>query len=115
MRLVEAERAGAVEGLCVTPEPGCWRQVPGAIGSTSLRPDLHVVLSEGDCEHHAFVEVDLGSEHGPALQRKCLSYSATTDQGWSRPPVTFSRASPGWRRASSGPTAFSRQSPAHGA
>ncbi len=41
-----------------------------------LRPDLFVVLGVGEYELRWFVEIDRGSEHLPALQRKCRLYNS---------------------------------------
>jgi len=74
--LTLAARAGHVELLVVEAEPDCWRAVPGFGTGQMLRPDLFVMLGVGDFEHRFFVEVDRGSEHGPALLRKCRLYDA---------------------------------------
>ncbi len=74
--LVAAERAGRVEISQYQTEPRCWRRYPTLAGEHWLKPDLFVVLLAGDFEHHAFVEVDCGSEHLPALLRKCRQYEA---------------------------------------
>ena len=41
-----------------------------------LRPDLFVSLGVGDFEHRWFCEVDRGTEHLPAILRKCRQYEA---------------------------------------
>lgn len=74
--LVAAERAGRVEISQYQTEPACWRRYPALSGEHWLKPDLFVVLVAGDFEYHAFVEVDCGSEHLPALLRKCRQYEA---------------------------------------
>jgi hypothetical protein len=76
-----AAQAGQVELLDYQPEPGCWRRLPGMAGSEWLRPDLYVVLAEGRTEWHWFIEVDLGTEHAPALRRKCRQYQAYYHSG----------------------------------
>ncbi len=58
----------------VVAEPQCWRRVESANGSDWLKPDLLVVTVVGEDERHAFVEVDRGTEHSPALLRKLRQY-----------------------------------------
>jgi hypothetical protein len=75
-----AERAKLVDIIAIESEPACWR----AIGSHSgqvLRPDLCVRIGVGEYEHHAFVEVDLGTEGLPRLIAKCRTYAAYFDTG----------------------------------
>jgi hypothetical protein len=43
-------------------------------GRLTLRPDLFVSLGVGDFERRFFVEIDRGTEHLPALLRKCRGY-----------------------------------------
>ncbi|MCX6398320.1 MAG: replication-relaxation family protein [Propionibacteriales bacterium] len=77
----------AVEQLIT--EPANWRRYLGPHGETAwLKPDLHVITSSvnpGDIgaahaaeswEEHAFLEVDLGTEHLPRIQAKCRAYAA---------------------------------------
>lgn len=81
-RLLEAARV--TEGFVVDElmaEPTNWRSYLGAGGETQwLKPDLYVVTSnqdaDGDYEEHAFLEVDLGTEHVPRIQAKCRMYAA---------------------------------------
>ena len=73
--LIEAERRGAFEVLAIQTEPACWQEFLSAPGSTQrLKPDLYVVTANTDFEEHSFVEVDLGTEHRPTLQRKARAY-----------------------------------------
>ncbi len=77
VRLHEAARRGVLElSTPPQPEPECWRSLPGMGGRSLLKPDLAVHLVAGDYEYRWFVEVDLGSEHQPALVRKCRAYEA---------------------------------------
>lgn len=76
-----AARTGQLELADYQPEPRCWRNVPGMAGSDWLRPDLYLVLARGQMEWHWFVEVDLGTEHAPALRRKCRQYQAYYQSG----------------------------------
>lgn len=72
--LTLAARAGLAELLVCQPEPRCWRPFSAAAQPTLLRPDLFVSLGVGDLEHRWFCEVDRGTEHLPALIRKCRVY-----------------------------------------
>jgi hypothetical protein len=63
------------------PEPRCWRVVPGVGGRDELRPDLYIVLAAEEIEWHWFIEVDLATEHGPAIRRKCRQYQAYYQSG----------------------------------
>jgi hypothetical protein len=67
-------RGGAWELLEWQSEPGSWREVTTLGGRIVLRPDLFVVLGVGEYELRWFVEVDRGSEHLPAITRKCRLY-----------------------------------------
>jgi hypothetical protein len=74
--LTVAERQGLCEVLGVEAEPACWRTVTGMSGRLTLRPDLFVSLGVGDFERRFFVEIDRGTEHLPALLRKCRAYES---------------------------------------
>jgi hypothetical protein len=58
------------------PEPYCWRQFTGMNGNVVVRPDLFLAVGVGEYEHRFFVEVDRGTEHLPALIRKCRIYES---------------------------------------
>jgi len=73
VQLHEAKRGGRLDGLELQPEPRSWRDLGGFEG-VKLKPDLFVLVGTGDIEHLAFLEIDLGSEHGPTLQRKAKVY-----------------------------------------
>ncbi len=60
--------------LTADVEPHCWRTFTTGTGTTTLRPDLFVVTADPTTETHSFVEVDLDTEHLPALIRKCRLY-----------------------------------------
>lgn len=85
--LLEAARTVtqfSVEQLTV--EPGNWRQYLGLGGETRwLKPDLHLIAvvddAEGGYEEHAFIEIDLGTEHLPRIQAKCRAYAAYAATG----------------------------------
>ncbi|WP_448810392.1 replication-relaxation family protein [Agromyces bauzanensis] len=63
------------EVLDLRVEPDCWRPFTAAGGETvMLKPDLFVVTADTATETHAFVEVDLDTEHLPAVIRKCRTY-----------------------------------------
>jgi len=74
--LTLAARHGHCELLAVEAEPKCWRTLTGLGGRLTLRPDLFVSLGVGDYERRFFVEIDLGTEHLPALLRKCRAYES---------------------------------------
>jgi len=74
VRLVEAERAGSFDLMSIEAEPDCWRSFQGAHGSETLKPDLYAVTADDEVETHSFVEVDRGTEHLPAILRKCRTY-----------------------------------------
>lgn len=65
----------------LTPEPANWRTYLGPHGETRwLKPDLYAVTihtdDDGEYEQHAFLEIDLGTEHLPRIQAKCAMYAA---------------------------------------
>ena len=73
--LIEQANAGHFELLELDLEPTCWRTfVSGSAAPITLKPDLLVVTSDPETETHSFVEVDLGTEHLPAVLRKCRTY-----------------------------------------
>lgn len=77
VQLVEAGRTGQLTLLDYETEPTCWRDYVGPHGGREvLKPDLRVTIGTEALEHHWFVEVDLGSEHLPAVVRKCRQYAA---------------------------------------
>ncbi len=76
VRLHEAARGGGLQLLDIETEPVCWRSVTTIGGRSLLKPDLFVVTGNDDYEFRWFVEVDLGTEHAPAVQRKCRIYEA---------------------------------------
>lgn len=75
VRLVERCRRPDVTLLELKPEPASWRSFTNALGGLSwVRPDLLVVTADDKTETHAWVEVDLGTEHLPTVVRKCALY-----------------------------------------
>ena len=73
--LVEADRLGTTELLELQTEPDCWREHTTASGSReSVKPDLYAVTADATFETHSFIEIDLGTEHLPAVLRKCAVY-----------------------------------------
>ncbi len=76
VRLHEAARGGELQLLDIETEPACWRSLTTIGGRSLLKPDLFVVTGNYDYEYRWFVEVDLGTEHAPAVQRKCRAYEA---------------------------------------
>lgn len=82
VELSEAERADLFEVITLEPEPRCWRRYATATGApVVLKPDLGLVIGRDAYEMHWFVEVDLGTEHLPALVRKCRQYVAALRSG----------------------------------
>lgn len=72
-----SERALAAnyDVLGIEVEPDCWRTFTAPGGEPiTLKPDLFIVTADADTETHSFVEVDQGTEHLPALLRKCRIY-----------------------------------------
>jgi hypothetical protein len=74
VQLLEQSRIGHYEVLELEPEPVCWRTFQGGAGVLTLKPDLLVVTADAETESHFFIEVDRGTEHLPAIRRKCDIY-----------------------------------------
>ncbi|WP_166786118.1 replication-relaxation family protein [Cryobacterium lyxosi] len=75
VRLREAARDRRFDLLELDAEPECWRGFTASHGGPLwLKPDLYVVTANAVVEEHAFVEVDRGTEHMPAILRKCAVY-----------------------------------------
>lgn len=74
VEVIERGRLGHYEVLEVQTEPWCWRTFQTGAGATTLRPDLLLVTADDDTETHSFIEVDRGTEHLPAIRRKCDIY-----------------------------------------
>ena len=82
VQLVEAARADQLALLDYQTEPTCWRRYFGPHGNREvLKPDLRLTVGTVSLEHHWFVEVDLSSEHLPAVVRKCRQYAAYYQSG----------------------------------
>lgn len=81
--LVSASKQDRCQLLHTETEPICWRLVPADYGAPpdTLRPDLMVIVARGELEWHWFIEVDLATEHGPAITRKCRQYQRYFDSG----------------------------------
>lgn len=74
--VLHAERARDLELLRLDTEPACWQEFVSLTGALQrLKPDLYVVTANAAFEEHSFVEVDLGTEHRPTLQRKARVYA----------------------------------------
>lgn len=102
--LIEQASAGRFELVELDAEPACWRTFTGAgAGVVTLKPDLLVVTADDTTETHSFVEVDRGTEHLPALLRKCRTYQRYRHTGSEQesrgvfPAVVW--IVPDWRRA----------------
>ena len=75
VEIFEAMERGEFELLELEAEPDCWREYLNAVGGREwLKPDLFVVTANAEYESHSFVEVDRGTEHLPAVLRKCDAY-----------------------------------------
>jgi len=74
-------RSGPWEMLEWQSEPHSWREVMTLGGRLVLRPDLFVVLGVGDYEVRLFIEIDRGTEHMPAINRKCRLYNTYYKSG----------------------------------
>jgi len=79
--LAQSAGEGRFELVSTETEPRSWRDFTTTAGRGSLRPDLFVILGVGDYEYRWFIEVDLGTEHLPALLRKCRVYQAYFQTG----------------------------------
>jgi Replication-relaxation len=77
IRLIEAERGGALELLERESEPTCWRPYVGAGGAgQTLKPDAFAVVGAGEDELSWFLEVDRGTESAATIERKLAAYLA---------------------------------------
>lgn len=73
--LIETDRLGTTELLELQTEPDCWREHVTASGPREwIKPDLYAVTADASFETHSFIEIDLGTEHLPAVLRKCAVY-----------------------------------------
>jgi hypothetical protein len=80
--LVEADQAESVELLGFEAEPTCWRRFSGLGGAAvTLKPDAFVRLGVGAYERSGFIEVDMGTESGSTIARKCGVYLAYWNSG----------------------------------
>jgi hypothetical protein len=75
VRLIEAERQGALELLAFDAEPLCWRTFTGLGGGrVVLKPDAFLRIGLGEFEDSYFVELDRATQSGPAITRKLALY-----------------------------------------
>lgn len=82
VEVVEAQRRGSLELIDIGTEPLNWRSFTSNVGAPgTLKPDLYLSLGVDEYEHLWFVEVDLATEHRPALRRKAEVYLAYLDSG----------------------------------
>jgi Replication-relaxation len=70
VRLMEQQRAGAVERVRFTPEPYSYDQ----IGNVELKPDATADLTTPSGRYRWWLEVDRGTEWGPRLHKKMRLY-----------------------------------------
>lgn len=77
VRLVTADRAGALRLVTFATEPACWRSFTGPGGTRLvLKPDADLTLALGGFEDRWFVEVDRATEATNRLARACDRYRA---------------------------------------
>jgi hypothetical protein len=82
VQLVESSRSDHIDLAQFDAEPTCWRHYTGQGGeSVILKPDAYVRLEIGEFERSSFVEVDLGTESLPTIQRKCERFITYWHQG----------------------------------
>lgn len=72
--ITEAERAEHLEILQLETEPDCWRSFTTLGAPGVLKPDLFLNIGVGEYELRWFIEIDLGTEHQPTIQRKATAY-----------------------------------------
>ncbi|WP_315070710.1 replication-relaxation family protein [uncultured Microbacterium sp.] len=72
--MTERARDHTYEVLEIENEPTCWRTFQSGAGTLTLKPDLLLVTADPTTETHSFCEIDLGTEHLPAIRRKCTIY-----------------------------------------
>ena len=78
VQLVELSQPSGVTLDVFDTEPACWR--PDGSGGW-LKPDAYLELSSAAFTDHWFVELDLGTEHLPVIQRKAAAYLAYLERG----------------------------------
>ncbi|WP_125130787.1 replication-relaxation family protein [Microbacterium sp. 10M-3C3] len=78
---LEQSRLGGYEVLELETEPTCWRTLQSGGAALTLKPDLLLVTADADTETHSFCEIDLGTEHLPAIRRKCDVYQRAFRDG----------------------------------
>lgn len=69
--LAEAARTGTLRLVTFQAEPASWW--PDGQGG-ALKPDAYMAVAAATHTDHWWVEVDLATEHGPALRRKLSTY-----------------------------------------
>ena len=80
--VIEQAQARRFDLLELEAEPTCWRTFNGTANTAiTLKPDLLVVTADASTETHSYVEVDRGTEHLPAVLRKCRTYQRYCDTG----------------------------------
>lgn len=78
---LEGSRTGSYDVLELETEPTCWRSFQSGGAALALKPDLLLVTADSETETHSFIEVDLGTEHLPAVRRKCDTYQRAFRDG----------------------------------
>lgn len=79
--VLEPSHPGEYEVLELETEPACWRSFQSGGVALTLKPDLLLVTADAETETHCYVEVDLGTEHLPAIRRKCDLYQRAYRDG----------------------------------
>jgi hypothetical protein len=80
VQLFEHHYLHPFEELVVETEPSCWRSLDDGSGGI-LKPDLLVTAITPDEERWLYIEVDRGTEHIAAIQRKVALYRAHQRSG----------------------------------
>jgi hypothetical protein len=92
VELTTRTRVGPAELLAFNAEPACWRRFTGPGGQLiTLKPDAVVRIGLGEYEQQAFIEMDLGTESLPTIERKCRRYVAYWHTGQQQAHGVFPR------------------------
>jgi hypothetical protein len=80
--LMAAERAGQLAVVQFVGGSAAWRSFHGHGGARAiLKPDAYVVTQIDGYEDHWFLEMDLGTQHLPALARRLALYRGYWQSG----------------------------------
>jgi hypothetical protein len=82
VRLIESDRANALELIQRQSEPSCWRSFTGPSGGRLiLRPDSFAIVATPTLELSWFIEVDRDTESAATIERKLAAYVAYWHSG----------------------------------